>query len=75
MRCIRIETEGETRWINLDQVARATLARHAGSNSEILAVFFSNASDDCTLKIDNSTKANAAAIKTLMAALDASISK
>lgn len=71
MRYVRVETEGEARWINLEQVTRVTLARHAGNGNEILVVFFSNPDDECTLKIEGSSKKNVAAIRTLEASLDA----
>jgi hypothetical protein len=72
MRWIRIETDTETRWINLEQVSRATLARHAGSGTEILVMFFANQDEECTLKIEATSKKHSAAIKALTAALDAS---
>jgi len=73
MRYIRIETDDhETRWINLDQVARVTLARHTSNGHPILVMFFASDQDECTLKIDGATSKNAAAIKALIAALDAS---
>lgn len=71
MAYVRIETDNETRWVNLAQVQRATLARHAGSETDMLVVFFANASEECVLKIDGVSKKNAGAIRSLTAALDA----
>jgi len=71
MRYIRIETDEETRWINLEQVTRATLARHGSAGTEMLVLYFASSMDECTLKIDGTSKKNAAAIKVLAAALDA----
>lgn len=71
MRYVRIETDNEIRWINLAQVARATLVRHAGSETEIMAVFFANPNEECSLRIEGNSKKNDAAIRSLTAALDA----
>lgn len=67
---VKVETDEETRWINLSTVARATLARHASGKAEILAVYFTSAVEECTLKIDGISTKNAAAIKAIIAALD-----
>ena len=71
MQYLRIECEGETRWVNLNHIVRATLAAKAGDGGQVLAIFFSNSSHECDLKIDSRGKGNAAAIKSLIGALDA----
>lgn len=71
MNYIRIETDEETRWINLAQVSRVTRARHVSNGDDILVVFFANPTADCALKIEGTSKKNIAAIKALIAALDA----
>jgi hypothetical protein len=69
MKYIRVETDQETRWINLSQVSRATLAKQGAH--EVLVMFFANPSADCALKIEGTSKRSVAAIKTLVSALDA----
>ncbi len=70
MRFVKIETEEEIRWINLDRVVRVTLARHVSSGAEILAVYFASGLDEATLRIDGTSKKNAIAIRALTVALD-----
>lgn len=67
---VKIQTDDETRWINLAAVARATLAPHGSSGTERLAIYFSSAVEECTFKIEGNTKANAEAIRVLKTALD-----
>jgi hypothetical protein len=67
---VQIETDEETRWINLAAVARATLARHVSSNAEVLVLYFCNGNDDCTLRLEATSRRNTDAIKALKAALE-----
>jgi hypothetical protein len=69
MHYIRIEPDEETRWINLAQVSRATLAKHG--DRDVLVLLFAHPSADCALKIEATSKRNAAAIKSVVTALDA----
>lgn len=70
MRYVKIETEDETRWVNLNHVVRVTLARHVNSGAEILAVYFASGIEEATLRIDGTSKKNAIAIRALTVALD-----
>ena len=71
MRYIRVKSDDEVRWINLEQVIRATLAKRAGSDTEILVVFFAYPGEECSLKIESTSKDNAAAMRSLIAVFDA----
>ena len=54
-------------------MSRATLARHGGS--EILVLLFAHPSADWALKIEGTSKCNAAAIKAVVASLDTALSR
>ncbi|HRQ76699.1 MAG TPA: hypothetical protein PK098_12345 [Phycisphaerales bacterium] len=71
MNYIKITTsEGETRWINLAQVSRVTLATQASSGKPLLVIIFADGEEDGRLTIHGSDAKNLAAIKSLTAYLD-----
>ena len=73
MRYIRLVTsDGESRWINLAQVSRVTLAAgESARGGSVLAIFFADACPDGKLEIHGNTAENRQAIEKLTQALDA----
>lgn len=71
MEFIKFETsDGETRWINLSQVARATLGHEASTGESILALTFTAATGEAPLRIHGTDDINRATIDHIMQALD-----
>ncbi len=71
MRYFKLATsDEESRWINLAQVSRVTLAPQAGHGGPVLAVFFADAAGETKLEIQGSTPQNRKAIEKLAALLD-----
>jgi len=64
-------SDTESRWINLAQVSRVTLASEAAHGAPILAIFFADARDDGKLEIPGTTPQNREVIKDLTSVLDA----
>lgn len=72
MHYVRIDTDdGETRWINLAQVSRITLAKEAPSGNPILVITFADTALQARLSIQATSSANRKAIDTLTSAADA----
>ena len=71
MSFIKIETsEGDSRWINLDHVVRATLAHEAVSGEVLLALTFSTDHGRPTLNIHGTDDINRSAIDQIIHALE-----
>ena len=71
MRYFKLATsDDESRWINLAQVSRVTLAPKGAHNAPVLAVLFADASGETKLEIHGSTPQNRKAIEALTALLD-----
>ena len=71
MRYVKITTsDEETRWINLEQVCRVTLATDRARGFPVLAIVFADGSLEDKFLINGNTEADRKAIETLTAALD-----
>lgn len=62
-------SDGETRWVNLAQVSRVTMAS-VSADEPLLVVFFADADPESKLEIRGSDEANRQAIANLTARLD-----
>lgn len=71
MHYVQIQTsDDETRWINLAQVSRVTLAT-ASNDEPLLAVFFNDADPENKLQIRGANDADRAAIEAIVRRLKA----
>jgi len=64
-------SDNDTRYINLAQVSRVTLATDATRGAPRLAIFFGDASQESKLQIDGSNEQDRKAIEIFIAALEA----
>lgn len=71
MHYVKITTsDDETRWINLNQVCRFTLATDAARGFPVLAIVFADGSLDDKLVLNGNNETDRKAIETLTAELD-----
>jgi len=67
-----VTSDRESRWINLAQVSRVTLApSESARGGPVLAIFFADACPDRKLEVHGTTPENCQAIEKLTQALDA----
>ncbi len=71
MHYVKIQTsDDETRWINLNQVCRFTLAKDDVRGFPVLAIVFADGSLDAKLVINGSNEIDRKAIETITTELD-----